>query len=916
MTEPAFQLLRPADLAQLTITTVGLQQQTGPSGPQLVASGTQGELIVDLPPQHVGEAVPDGATSTSQARLAGPSRLHFIVDTQPIPLTATGILSAMNRLPLAPRTQGNASTLELPWRVMMAVGDSQTPPVNPDQRTRCVHRSAPATSAGGVTELWHTRMMGGGNAYAPVYPRATLPLESGFAATTPLGEFFDKINAKASQHPDQPMDVEQLILSGCGAWFSGAIRWDNAPSEIDWTHRAAMGRDFYVYVLESGVLFPFGHKAAYVKIVERQFSASSFGNPPVAVLRETHSLAITERSREYGVAERAFPFQAVDLAPPLIVELDQPASTTMFWPMRGGAPLMFSVRGHCAGDVIEMELPLLFSAGAPPEQLCSIYAAGAPGSHSAGPPTADVGRSMAIAMKNDTEPLDGAVHQVDSLTFGGKPAPGDDVGFQPVVTGLMVGLPAVRQLLGQVDSLSARLSDELLASPPGGSPDVVLQLTAPHTLNFGSARAGVVAAPSMAVDRISRSAGPTVAQLPTKPADLFPDNATLLGIVPLSKIIAIGTVTAPTVTWSVGEHPAAELSWSQTLTNPPEALPFTPTPGTTCTVDLSVKTDTSAPAAAAGGPPPVITNGEVKNFTVNIPPENTLLQVQFTDLTFQAVTGALPTASFHIGGASLTGNLAFVQKLQDALPSVGNTAPTVEVTADSITATFIALVPTPLEIGAFTLRNLLLKAAITLSFVNQPVVVEFAFASPEQPFLVAVSGFGGGGYLELAVSAGGSDGGLQKFDGAFEFGACAAMDFGVAAGEVHVFGGVVFRKVGADVEITGYLRIGGMVRVLGLISVSVELTIAMTYIPNMLTGSAKLVITVDLTFWSTSVEIGCSKSFGGSQLSPPPSHSAAHEVAFLAFTAFQSDQGLSVQDALGPDAQSYPWQTYCLAYAD
>jgi hypothetical protein len=130
-----------------------------------------------------------------------------------------------------------------------------------------------------------------------------------------------------------------------------------------------------------------------------------------------------------------------------------------------------------------------------------------------------------------------------------------------------------------------------------------------------------------------------------------------------------------------------------------------------------------------------------------------------------------------------------------------------------------------------------------------------------------------------------------------------------------VFGGVVFTKVGQAIQITGYLRIGGMVRVLGLISVSVELTIAMTYVPNMLTGSAKLVITVDLTFWSTSVEIGCSKSFGGSELPPPASSGARPDEALMAFAAFGAEGGLSVQDALGPDAQSYPWQTYCRAFA-
>ena len=78
---------------------------------------------------------------------------------------------------------------------------------------------------------------------------------------------------------------------------------------------------------------------------------------------------------------------------------------------------------------------------------------------------------------------------------------------------------------------------------------MLLELTNPQPLNFSSARAGVVAAPNITVDEVSRKLGPIMANLPTDPAALFPD-ADLLGIVPLRKIIAAGTAAAPTITWS------------------------------------------------------------------------------------------------------------------------------------------------------------------------------------------------------------------------------------------------------------------------------------------------------------------------------------------------------------------------------
>jgi hypothetical protein len=898
-----YYVLRPSDLVWFTITADGLHERAGGGGAELVADGPQARLIVEFPSQHIAETLPAAGSSSSQARPAGPSRLHFLVDDKPIPLSVNGILSAMNRLLLqaGPRTQGEASTLELPWRVLLGL----------EHLAGCAHRSAPATSADGVTELWHTRIVRADKTNAAVYPIAILPVEppSPFADQTPLDPYFNAISHQLTANPEQQMSVDRLILSACGAWFSGSIRWP----QLGWTHRVAMARDFYVRVSERGVLFPFGHQAAFVDIVERQFSS---GGAFVAALHATRSLMITEPAREYGIAEPAFPFQGVELGPLLVTDLDQPASPSIFWPAQNGSPVLFSVRARTAGDVIEMRLPLLFHAGAQStDQLDAIYAQGPHGfvgaaSHgfvsadfdAPARPSAAVGRFMPIAMKNPTEPLEGAMQQVQSLTFGGKAIPGD-VGFHPVVTGLEVGLPAVRQLLQQGGSLSATLSDELLNSLPGAPPDVLLQFPS-YPLNFGAARAAVVAAPNVAVDRLHRLLGPVTAGLPTDPAQLFPDTATLLGIVPLRSLIAEVT-GSPTITWSAGAHPVATLKWEQTLAKP--CAPFAPTSGATCKVSLTVTTKPLDGRPA--GPPSVVTDGTITNFTLSIPPAPApqLLQLAFTDLSFHAESGALPRVAFTISDAKLTGTLAFVQSLQSCLPSVGKTAPAVDVSDKQIRATFVTVVPTPLALGIFTLRNLLLKAAITVSLVNEPVLVEFGFASREQPFLVAVSGFGGGGYLELAIGAGGSDGGLQRFVGALEFGACAAMDFGVAAGEVHVFGGVVFTKQGQSVEITGYLRIGGMVRVLGLISVSVELTIALTYTPNVLSGSAKLVITVDLTFWSKSVEIGCSRTFAGSAADGPALH---------AFDARGIDGGLSVHDALGPDAQSYPWRTYCQAFAE
>src|SRR5262249_5381339 len=83
-----------------------------------------------------------------------------------------------------------------------------------------------------------------------------------------------------------------------------------------------------------------------------------------------------------------------------------------------------------------------------------------------------------------------------------------------------------------------------------------------------------------------------------------------------------------------------------------------------------------------------------------------------------------------------------------------------------------------------------------------------------------------------------------------------AVNFVIASGEVHALGGVSFVKAATgEIEVGGFLRIGGSIEVLGLVSVSVELLIVLKYesTDNRLVGRATLVIEVDLTFISESV---------------------------------------------------------------
>jgi hypothetical protein len=169
------------------------------------------------------------------------------------------------------------------------------------------------------------------------------------------------------------------------------------------------------------------------------------------------------------------------------------------------------------------------------------------------------------------------------------------------------------------------------------------------------------------------------------------------------------------------------------------------------------------------------------------------------------------------------------------------------------------------------LRNIVFAAAVEVPFDGRPVSTTLAFASRAAPFNLSVLMFGGGGYLELEVDSGG----LRRLEAALEFGASIAVNFGIASAEVHAMGGVRYLMDAAgEPHLTGFLRLGGAVELLGLVSVSVELRLELTYdgARDSMVGRATLVVDIDLTFYSASLELdsGDWEFIGGSDPASRP----------------------------------------------
>ncbi len=223
-----------------------------------------------------------------------------------------------------------------------------------------------------------------------------------------------------------------------------------------------------------------------------------------------------------------------------------------------------------------------------------------------------------------------------------------------------------------------------------------------------------------------------------------------------------------------------------------------------------------------------------------------------------------------------------------------------------------------MQAGAFLLRGIAGRVGVDVPFDGHPVTVSLAFASRDNPFHLSVLMFGGGGYIDLQIGPSG----LIQCEASLDFGAWVAVDFIVASGEVHALGGLRYlQRPNGAVELEGFIRIGGSVEVLGLVAVSIELVVTLHYEqaeptvspprPSRMVGRATLVLEVDLTLFSESVDIDSGEwVLVGSDQPPSQVGMARLRDAVLLvrpgpeFSAAEDDPGLKA------------WRTYCEAFPE
>lgn len=1042
-------LRRRDDMMNLQILLVNLQVGGKTGAPTLVKQDASQPafLVVDFGPQSAQErSFPDpGAVGQAPVSLewGAASRLAFdVTDHLPLPYTTSGLLHwAGFPARLVPNAQGldvpgtfqgelraptsHETSLEVPFGVV----------VSPDGSSGWCHveTAAVPSSPSGWTELWNTRLgsrvdssedgedsewtVREDDSARPLravwlrdsrFPSwlgnpASIPAAGPYPTSLSPRNRYDLVRLSSdfsmrTTSLPAPIEADLLSLSALGAGLEAHGSWDTTDSSFssglsEWSHSMGLGRDQKVRVAQHGYLLPFGHRAAYVQVTERQMEPDGAGTVS-GILRTRTFLVVLERERRYEGDQnmpsggRAMPFRRIqavtrttptlDQARPYVPMSADPVAGTdtayAFLAEAGSAPLPLHFTGvDWQGRRVSFTAPVVFISerGSRNSSLRSTvatkYNTQTPADHAARLGWVG-GKSVALAAPS--KPGDTSL-PVRALSFGmamADPATKGVPAF-PSVSQVVAELPAsVRAFAPQAPAAVLKYFDGYVthgfddAHNAAGVYLAKAQGSARTALEFAAERSGGIVTPGLIMDGLSRKFGPVAGDLVQVARERFDVSqmladldVNLLGGVRLSDVVKnlAGDVPNPRQAIKVVtrefdrlegavrklERVEARLSWSPELKAGPGSLNmFVPGPRGRLDVEAVSIVRLLPPLNAD-----YTVRGRLSDVAINIWGDSGarhFVTVGIKSLQFTAAKGRPTDIDCELGQVSFHGPLKYLEELAKlcrlsvpGMPSAARTgaltsraaaAPAgssaspldVRVVGQQVQAELSLALPS-LAFGVFSLGTLNLFAGLYLPFDGSPVRLRFAVNSREAPFSLTISFLGGGGFFALEAGADG----VESLETALEVGAGTSFNVaGAVSGHVEAKIGIYFgvRTVEAgestaqQVELSAYVRLSGRVRVLGLVSASLDCYLALTYYsgPDRLVGEARVTISIDLCFFDTSVSFSVRRELaGGGSATARAGAGAKLSGKRLAAVAGAAAQGFS-------DAYTQQhWDSYCTAFA-
>jgi hypothetical protein len=706
----------------------------------------------------------------------------------------------------------------------------------------------------------------------------------------------------------QPVDLDVDAVLGPSLGPALLEPFERIGERLDlseWVHVAAQGRDHYVRIVYEGELKPFGHAAALIKVTERKFEEQ--GSIVGAYLRQRMFIVVREPVKEFARDDRGMPLKHVrltTLVTPDIANPDPPITGTFrsFWVevMAGATRSRFMFHGVATdmdGNEVDFTIPMMFVSRKEDDTTLPKALAAYNLSKDAATLTSRElrvpGQQLAFAEPDPDPATRNTVLVTEALNFV------LDAGGDPKLLKADVRIPQVQELLGTEAATTIHLFDDYVE---GGfdaatgvfaeiaKPDFAKLTTDPLTgmvadtlgVDFSSDKAGGFATPNLGVSTLTRSLGPLAGKAADAVTDTFDPAsffggglARLFGSFDLAALLPTSTLgkNAPKLRTTSTDIPDGKLVVT-TLDWEPEiastdliVVEFVKDHGGQTELKVHGTITKTVVLTGTPDPPTFKFSGTLNDFRVGVLKS---VFVNFALFSFVAKSGQKPYVKVELDPAvpvEFAGDLEFVEELRKAIPpDLFGDGPSLDVAPTGIRAGFAIGLP-PVAVGVFALKDVSLGAALTLPFLDGKPAFDFNVSTREHPFLLSVAIFGGGGFFHLQLDTAG----MKELEAALEFGVTASLDLGVASGSVHMMAGIYFALERQDpsndlaARLTGYLRVGGSMKVLAVITVSVEFNLSFTYdsATEKAYGRATLTVHVEVLFFSASVELTVERAFGG-----------------------------------------------------
>ena len=715
------------------------------------------------------------------------------VEVTPIgPLPLREAPSTISQLLNKPHQPSDAVTaIEIPYRLI------QSPLMGGGWK----HATEPVTQGGYRTEIWHTRL-GARTRQGPLAPwtvddKSPAWIRAIWSEDYPDGQQnmgepqfsldpFDRCNivkltadySPGLAYTPRPTLAKRLMLTALGGWLEAEGNWPQPrPSGNDlqnWTHRTAMGRDYYARVVYAGFLFPFGHAASLVELTERRFE-DGFNGSRAAVLHKRDFIVVREPSRSYpqsGVNGNDFPFKTVEITTKTTPDLNavNKESTGFTWLtlLNTSTEFEFALVGiDGSGRRIPFTAP-----------LCFLPASGTriPNDYP------DQGRVRIVATDDYTEarstrPLGGAMLQfaensdkdtsfpADYIVFGhkvtGTPGPMAPF-FQPILRKAGIRVPAVERLMNTSTAFEVSYPDVYKNSGFSGNPQEIFLEVVSGASKLGINQsdpgapsfAGLIS-PDLTPGMLSRSHGPLAGSVanalakPFDPSTLFPD-VKLLGIVSIGDLLknAIGEAASMPQITTKQVPDGSETSYTFHCGNLSGISIFQPEQ------DAALDITTTVHVSSNGDAPRTTIDGTLSDFDLEFVD---ILKVRFARFHLHADPGAKPQidVNFNMPPVALEGALGTIGDIMSYIPGGGFSDPvSLSVSPTGLTAGISLSIP-DIAAGDFTLENVSIGGQVTVPFTGQSPSLRFNFAERSDPFILTYDLLGGDGYFNVTIDSGG-----------------------------------------------------------------------------------------------------------------------------------------------------------------